>query len=130
MGLEQCIPVVEGVTYSWGGAVYIPSGQASTGTAQFNVHWQADEGCTTNAGYGPLSTPAVSDVFDTWISRERSDATVPEGVAAARVYINNRKIEDGGSFQVVADDMFFFANPLFADGFESGSTSAWSSPLL
>ena len=36
---------------------------------------------------------------------------------------------DPSSFQAVLDDAFIKVAPFFADGFESGNTSAWSSAV-
>ena len=90
------------------------------------MQWRGDIDCVTSVGYGPVSTPRV-DIFDTWVTVSSTGAVVPDGVVAARVYVNNLKFEDGGTFEVLADDLYLVADPLFEDDFESGATDGWSS---
>lgn len=126
IGLQQCIPVVEGEYYSYGAMLMIPSGQTETGYTAVAVHWNSNLSCTSSLG-GPVATPYLQDPFDTWTLRQKTAVQAPAGAVAARVYVYTTKIEAGGSFETLADDMSFTLDHIFNDGFESGGLTAWSS---
>jgi hypothetical protein len=129
IGLEQCIPVTAGRSYSWSGMLRIPPGQAAVGWTSVNVHWMGDLQCAGSIGYGPIATSSLDDPLITWSFREKIGEIAPIGAVAARVYVLNGKYDDPDDFVTMADDVSFSAYTIFSDGFEDGSTNAWTATV-
>jgi murein DD-endopeptidase MepM/ murein hydrolase activator NlpD len=62
-----------------------------------------------------------------------TEQIAPAGAASAQFVAFPSKLEAGGSLVAHFDDLYFRNTPLFADGFESGDLTSWSSttqPIL
>lgn len=132
-GMSQCvdIAVVEGAAYDFGGKVLIPDAQARTGSAQIGVRWLADPGCSgSTVGSQPRRETGT---LGAWVELSATEQIAPAGAASVLFLAFPSKIEAGGSLVAHFDDLYFRNTPLFADGFESGDLTAWSSttqPIL
>ncbi len=124
-GAWQCIDgLVGGLTYRIAADIMVPSGQSNTGSAYLLVQWYSQPGCYGSLGLlsGPEVTTSMPDV---WYSTVDS-GEAPPGTQSARLRLNILKGEDWGSLDA-SFDAAWFEEILFYDGFESGTTGAWSS---
>ncbi|MEM7582823.1 MAG: hypothetical protein AAF560_05540, partial [Acidobacteriota bacterium] len=122
--LSQCVAAVGGKTYSAGGWLRVDA-EAGGATARVTVDFHGEAGC----GGDPLATAASPWQAGTpeW-SQLTGEMLAPTGTASARVAF----VLDAGQatgFDANWDALFFDAGRLFADGFESGSFSRWSSAV-
>lgn len=124
-GARQCASgISEAITYEVGARIYIPGSQTETGRADILVQWYSDMSCTDF-----ISTASSSSVQtttpDEWLPVSGL-LQAPAGCQSARVRLSVRKEEDSGSLAAHFDNVIFVSTLIFADGFESGDTSAWS----
>jgi len=123
--VTQCVelnPWIEG--YDLAGYGLVPSGQPGSGYTYLSVAFFSDAGCST---YITGFSTAHSSELDAWTLLSLTGWT-PNGAASAQIAAANQKTAPG-DVQVWGDAIFFGRNPdmLFADGFQSGNTSEWSS---
>jgi len=126
-GVNQCVDVavVEGAVYDFGGKALIPDAQARTGSAQVGLRWLAGPGCSgSTVGSQPRRETGT---LGAWVELSATEQIAPAGAASVLFLAFPSKIEAGGSLVAHFDDLYFRNTPLFADGFESGDLTAWSS---
>ena len=104
LAIYQCIPgvIIPGQTYTFGGKVFIPSGQLITGSGLVTISWFSGADCTS----GFIS---ASQLFTTstgsWIALDSASLTAPPG--ATTVWLTGQNSADSaGSHQVNYDDMY------------------------
>jgi len=104
-GIQQCVSgpgIVAGVSYTYGGKVRVPSGQARTGFVMFGLRWYASPDCSGNAEDQPR---VDTRVLGAWISLE--DVSVaPAGSRSVEVLAFPSKAEAGGELHALFDDIF------------------------
>ena len=126
-GMNQCLNlvVVEGAVYDFGGKALIPDGQARTGSAQVGLRWLAGPGCTgSTVGSQPRRETAT---LGAWVDLSATEQIAPAGAVSVLFLAFPSKVEAGGSLVAHFDDLYFRPAVLFADGFESGDLTSWSS---
>ncbi|HSB36501.1 MAG TPA: hypothetical protein VLH41_06460, partial [Thermoanaerobaculia bacterium] len=104
IGIHQCVfaGIAAGATYTYGGRVRIPSGQARTGFVMFGLRWYSTADCSGD----PLDQPRVDTrAFDAWILL-RDVSVAPENARSAEVLAFPSKAEAGGQLQAYFDDIF------------------------
>ena len=103
-GVVQCLgAVTQGRQYSWGGRMFLPSGQNRTGNLQIGLRWLSGPGCTGTA----IDQPRLStSVFDTWDPKSASEAA-PAGSASVLFLAFPSKVEAGGALLGYFDGLFF-----------------------
>jgi len=121
--------VIGGQIYDFGGWVWIPPGQASSGSAKLGLYWHDGVGCAGNLTVGP-QTPYVQ-VPGGWVPLNLIGLVAPPGTQSAQVTAYNIKATTGtGPFVVHHDGVYLgIYGGIFADGFESGGTGQWSSTV-
>ena len=132
-GITQCLDItpIEGAAYDFGGKALIPDGQARTGSAQVGLRWWSGSSCTgSTVGTQPRR---ATSTLGAWVELSSTEQIAPAGAASAQFVAFPSKVEAGGSLVAHFDDLYFRNTPLFADGFESGDLTRWSSttqPIL
>ena len=132
-GITQCLDItpIEGAAYDFGGKALIPDGQARTGSAQVGLRWWSGSNCSgSTVGTQPRR---ATSTLGAWVELSSTEQIAPAGAASAQFVAFPSKLEAGGSLVAHFDDLYFRNTPLFADGFESGDLTAWSStsqPIL
>jgi photosystem II stability/assembly factor-like uncharacterized protein len=108
-GIQQaCSPVDAGYTYSLGGKILIPSGQAQTGSGRVVMSWYSDAACT--AFLSATETPAVSGApFDVWRDSSLTGVRPPAGAVRGRIGLFVTVDQPRGLFSVNFDDVAFTA---------------------
>lgn len=126
-GMSQCldIVVVEGAEYDFGGKALIPDAQARTGSAQVGLRWYGDSNCMGST-VGPQPRRST-DTIGAWIELSALAEIAPAGAVSVEYVAFPSKVEAGGSLVAHFDDLYFPITPPFADGFESGDLTSWSS---
>jgi len=106
-GVQQaCTPIDARYTYSLGGKLYIPSGQAQTGSGKIVMSWYSDAMCTQYLS--ATGTPPVSGApFDAWRGSSLVGIHPPAGAVRSRIGLSVTKNEPEGSFSVNFDDVTF-----------------------
>jgi hypothetical protein len=122
MQCVELVPWIEG--YDLAGYGFVPSSQPGSGYTYLSVAFFSDAGCST---YITGFSSAQSSVLDAWTLLSLTGWT-PNGAASAQIAVANQKTSPG-DFQVWGDAIFFGRDPdvIFADGFQSGDTSEWTS---
>ncbi len=125
--LSQCHEVSEGATVDVSAWVYQPSGQTGVGDGDFRFAFHSGALCQNEIS-GPHYSSVYSDL-DTWFEIT-STATAPPSAGSVLLYLAVRGFVLGEDFSVHFDDVVLTVTDglIFSDGFESGNTSAWSSP--
>lgn len=108
-GPEQCVDgVVEGKMYRVGADIFVPEGQAETGSANLLLRWY-DEGC---AGYGSQTGPFVasrgigtSDA-GAWLT-VGAVAAAPPGTQSAHIRLSVRQTGTSGTLTSHFDNVSF-----------------------
>ena len=127
-GARQCTGgVSEAITYQVGAEIYIPGSQTETGRADILVQWYSDISCTNFISTANTSSVSTATP-DAWL-QVSGFLQAPTGSQSARIRLSVRKEEDSGSLAAHFDNVIFVSTLIFADGFESGDTSAWSSTV-
>lgn len=104
IGVTQCLgAVTAGKQYTWGGRLYIPSGQNRTGPLYLGLRWRSGPGCTGT----DVDQPRLSTILkDTWDARSEND-TAPPGTASVQFLAFPSKAEAGGALFGYFDSLFF-----------------------
>jgi hypothetical protein len=128
-----CVPgVVAGETYSFGGRLRFPTGQAQTGYGKILLLWAEQEDCLGNVlGTVGSDVNVLSETAGTWV-RTRNDAVVaPAGSQAAIVRVFLLKDSHTGALDMFFDSVYLVPEPgyLFADSFENDSLCRWSAEV-
>lgn len=122
----QCVDgVVAGEAYRLSTWLRVPPGQTGSGYATVYISWFSQPGCG-GAWLSETTTSGISS-SDGWTDLPAAVGQAPATAQSARVYLNCYKLSSDGELQASFDHVVFDLNaPIFADGFESGDTSAWS----
>jgi hypothetical protein len=125
---RQCVDgVVEGETYRLSTWLNVPS-QTGSGYGTVTIAWYDQPGC----GGAWLSGTSTSGIYSSngWIEIPAAVGQAPPTAQSALVYLVCYKMSSDGELQTSFDHVVFVLDPpIFADGFESGTTSAWSATL-
>ena len=126
--LRQCLEVSEGSQIDASAMVYQASGQTGEGVGSFRFTFYSDTTCQNLISTTYYSS-AFAD-FDTWFEVNKT-ATAPASTAAVLLYLAVSGQIQAEDFSAHFDDVVLTASssPIFADGFEIGNTSAWSSAV-
>ncbi len=127
--LSQCVAVEGAETYAFGGRVRTVAGGAEDPIAFVEVELFAEAGCGGASLGAGLSEPVAGDTAMVWSDELRGLVDAPEGARSARVAF---AVDAGSSddFTSYFDNLFFYLDVgIFADGFESGDTGAWTSTV-
>jgi len=119
-GAIQLVPVTPGTTYFLSGFARLPSGSAAR-WAYLLVWWQ-------NGADGLLDYESVGSTSSSTWTYLSGPVTSPAQAASVWVWAGVQ-LATGGSEESVArfDDLYFgIGEPVFLDGFEGGTTAAWS----
>lgn len=129
MGANQCSAPLEGdQEFFLRSMVYIPSGQSETGYAYVSIRFYGLPDCQGNVLLSDFSSQVYTTTPDQWIESSLL-LMAPPNAQSALVWLSIRKNEDSGSLAIAFDNASLFAVEIFADGFESGDTSAWSATV-
>ena len=102
VGIQQCVAVVAGEPYTFGGSILIPTGQVTTGRGQFNFVWWAGTDCAdflTNRPFGQVTALGV------WEDRFWPEQIAPDGARSGSLNANVIKFEPGSRFDVLFDEL-------------------------
>jgi hypothetical protein len=103
IGIHQCLSgpgIVPGATYTYGGKVRIPAGQARTGFVMFGLRWYTSPDCSGNAEDQPR---VDTRTLDTWVSLQ--DVSVaPAGAQSVEVLAFPSKVEAGEELHALFDE--------------------------
>jgi hypothetical protein len=104
IGVIQCLGAVTvGKSYTWGGRMFLPSGQQRTGPLFLGLRWRSGPGCTGN----DVDQPRLStNLFNTWIPLS-ANQVAPAGAASVQFVAFPSKVEAGGSLIGNFDSLFF-----------------------
>ena len=126
---NQCVDsVVAGEAYRLSAWLRVPPGQTGSGYATVSISWYNQPGC----GGSWLSETSTSGISSSngWTDLPAAVGQAPATAQSALVYLTCYKLTSDGELQASFDHVVFSPNaPIFADGFESGNTSAWSAAL-
>ena len=124
-GARQCINgLTGGQNYRVAADILIPSGQSESGDAYILVQWYDQPGCSSGF-LGLFERPKIlTSTPDIWYT-SASTGEAPPGTLAARFRLSITKQEAFGMVDAHFDHVIM-EPALFADGFESSDTSAWS----
>lgn len=111
----DCVSVVGGAEYRFGGHVYVTSGQPGTPRILIGMSLYDGHKCTGS----PLISPSTSNVissFDTWILKT-SAGVINSSALSARLHINVFNLTTD-PLKISVDSMFILGPMMFEDGFE------------
>ena len=104
-GVIQCVTgITAGASYTFGGKVLFPTGQARTGELQIGLRWRDGANCTGNVlGSQPrvsMNTPGAA-----WVPLVSGTLVAPSGTVSADFIAFPTKIEAGGTLVGNFDDL-------------------------
>lgn len=103
VSLTQCVAVTPGTTYTVGGRIRRPPGQAASAIASVSVGWFAVPDCAT-FGYGTANGGFfLNGTTDGWVSRSAQDVAPPTAVSA--FFLTSTVASSGSTPQVYLDDL-------------------------
>jgi hypothetical protein len=104
-GVHQCVfaGIAAGATYTFGGRVRIPSGQARTGFVMVGLRWYASTDCSGDPLHQPRTDEATA--LDSWILLKEV-SVAPETARSVEMLAFPSKVEAGGQLQAYFDDIF------------------------
>ncbi len=126
--LSQCVTLV-GSTFEVRGLARVDGGTATLPVISALIRYYASADCTVDLLGEESSGMVEGDTAGLWESFELAPLNLPAGALSSRVFF----IVDGtGSttYEAFLDNLVYGSETdleIFADGFESGDTSAWSS---
>jgi hypothetical protein len=123
--IMQCVAVAPG-PHLLRAAFRTPGGQSRTGDAYLIAYAYAGAGCSGGPVAGGFSTTSVDSVA--WTT-EGVLIDVPPSGGSVSIRTQVFKLEAGGVFDALFDDVELIPGYLFDDRFESGDLSAWSSSV-
>jgi|CXWL01.1.fsa_nt_gi CSLREA domain-containing protein len=126
-GIGQCLPVTAGEHYRARGLTRIASGTAGQPKVGIRIELFASAACTGSPS-STVASPLVSgDTAGGWRLLETT-LLAPAGTVSARVRFQADNSAGGPAFTVGFDDLMVnrYVELLFMNGFESGTTGAWS----
>jgi len=107
-GLDQCLAgpaPVAGATYTFGGRLMIPSGQASTGWAAVGFRWYGAPGCTGSVIDG--GPRAQLNTADGAFHSVTGTYTAPAGAVSTLFLAYATKSSSGGMYVAYLDDLYY-----------------------
>jgi hypothetical protein len=110
-GIVQCVDgVIAGATYTFGGRVLFPPGQARTGEMQIGLRWLSAPNCGGSVvGSQPrLNTNTPQSV---WVLLTSAPLVAPPGALSAQFVAFPSKVEAGGQLVGQFDDLLFDGPP-------------------
>ena len=114
-GIIQCVTsITPGASYTFGGKVLFPTGQARTGSMQIGLRWRAGAGCTGTV-LGSQPRVELSSAGAAWVTLTSSAQVAPVGTVSADFIAFPSKVEAGGTLVGHFDDLFLTkaaANPV------------------
>ena len=104
-GIAQCVhTVAAGRSYTYGGKVLFPTGQARTGSVGLGLRWWNGPNCTgSTLGQPRLGVAAPEGA---WVSRGSGAEVAPAGTVSAQFVAYPSKVEAGGVLVAQFDDLF------------------------
>jgi exosortase sorting signal-containing protein len=106
-GIVQCVNAVNaGATYTFGGRLLFPLGQATTGSMQVGLRWRDGPGCT-GAVVGSQPRLSVNSAQPTWVALTSAPVVAPVGTVSAQFIAFPSKVEAGGQLVGQFDDLSF-----------------------
>ena len=110
-GAQECIEVVPSANYAVSAAYFIPSGQDRTAEPDIGIAWFLDSQCLTTALPPEQSLiPQGESTTDMWLPLG-GDVVAPDDSHSANVILRPRKLEAGGSVDVLFDAVAFVPEP-------------------
>jgi len=110
-GAQECIEVVASAPYAVSALYFIPSGQDRTAAPDIGIAWFLDSNCQTTALPPEQSLiPQGESTTDMWLSLS-GDVVAPDDSHSANVILRPRKVEAGGSVDVLFDAVEFVPEP-------------------
>lgn len=124
--LRQCVEANAGARYRWAASLRFQPASAATGNALLACEY-FDAGSCTGGNMGELSTSfSLTPANQDWQSFEATFAAPPTAASArCRVEVSATLPSDP-VFDLKVDGLTLVDVSIFADGFESSDTSAWS----
>jgi hypothetical protein len=123
-GIRQCVPVEAGEHYRFGASYHVAIDAGTAGWCISTISWFEGPGCTGNepegAGGNGITTTG------SWLVSVNEDAEAVPTAVSAELQLIARKTTGDGMVSAFIDRAFFERTSIFADGFESGGTGAWS----
>ncbi len=110
-GAYQCITVVPGRTYDFGGRIYIPSGNP-TGQANLGFYFLNQANCS-GTFIGPMTfLQADFNSFDTWQAMHADNVVAPNGAVSMQVYAQLVKSStDARNYKAYVDMLYATQSP-------------------
>jgi len=125
LALSQCIPVTAGTDYTFGGKVFIASGQAVPVTGFVTVTFMSSIDCTL----GGLDSAVLSTgLTDGWIPLSSGPVTASPG--AIRAWITGQNAAGAAGTSAVNWDDFFLMEATGVPALPSAATTALLAALL
>ncbi|MCP4898916.1 MAG: hypothetical protein GY906_18245, partial [bacterium] len=125
IAMADCVSVVPNVNFSFGGNFLIDSGQGGVSRVLVGLTLFDGPSCSGS----PLTSPSTTNsaIEDVWFEKIMT-WVMPGNALSASLRVNAFN-GDATKFVIRADAFHVGEVPIFADGFESGDTSAWSSVM-
>ena len=126
LGLEQCVDVQAGGIYQLDGEALVPSGQSGSIAPYIFLQEYDGDACDAYTGRYWATGPFL--VEGTWGSFDGLEAELLSTTESVKILLG-AWVEAGGiDLEAHFDDISLSpaAGPIFADGFETGSTGGWS----
>lgn len=129
--LGQCLPVAAGGGYEFSGSIFFADPEPGAVLQVLrSCEYFADSACT-GASVPPQVLIDQVNIGNTWLDLAVGPVVVPKGFSSAICEITLRR-QPEAAFDAFVDDLSLdlVQSPIiFADGFESGDTSAWSTAV-
>jgi len=126
-GVKQCLPVVAGESYRFGASYHVSFDTGTAGWGVSAISWFEGPGCTGNepegAGGNAITTAG------SWQVSVNEGAEAVSTAQSAELRLIAHKTTGAGMVSAYIDRAFFERISIFADGFESGNSSAWSQTI-
>jgi len=127
-GARQCLDgLTGGAVYRVAADVLVPGGQSETGNAELLVQWYPEPACSGGMIELALTPGVTTGTPDLWY-RDWMLVGAPSGTQSARLRLSILKAGASGTLDAHFDNIEF-AEQVFGDGFEDGTTDAWSSAV-
>ncbi len=124
LDLHQCVEVDPGAAYDFWARSYTHTSYGSSSNS-VSVSFFSTADCSSGL---ILNVPTEHNLFPNWSLRWSHEVVAPPGASSARIEL----AADGADAEMDIswdDVMLRVSPPLFADGFESGSTNGWSASV-
>ena len=106
-GIFQCVTsVTAGASYTFGGKILWPTGQATTGSMQIGLRWRAGPNCTGSV-LGSQPRVSINSATGAWVTLTSGVQVAPAGTVSADFIAFPSKQQAGGSLFGNFDDLLF-----------------------